>query len=129
MARICSYPGCTNTTHGRYCQRHEGTPVRADRNRGNSGERGYDHRWRKLRVAFIREWMREKGPYCAACGKMLTGGADTHVDHIRPHSGQGDPLFWDCSNLQCLHQWCHAEKTQWEARGVRGSQKLETDRN
>tara|TARA_R110002072_G_scaffold100778_4_gene222019 strand:- start:2084 stop:2302 length:219 start_codon:yes stop_codon:yes gene_type:complete len=36
---------------------------------------------------------------------------NAEVDHIIPHKGPSDPLFWDKANLQVLAKQCHSRKT------------------
>lgn len=71
--------------------------------RANAGERGYNHRWRVARVAFLREH-----PFCVHCLPLYV--AATVVDHIVPHRGD-QQLFWDKSNWQPLCKVCH---DQWK---------------
>jgi 5-methylcytosine-specific restriction protein A len=75
------------------------------RTRGTSTQRGYDRRWRKARLLFLREH-----PLCVEC---LAGGRTTaasHVDHVVPHRGN-QRLFWDAANWQALCARHHSEKT------------------
>jgi len=41
------------------------------------------------------------------CEKLGLTVAANVVDHIRKHSGPGDPLFWDRTNWQALCYRCH----------------------
>lgn len=74
-------------------------------------ERGYDHRWRKLRDAYIREH-----PLCQHCllKEIITPGWE--VDHIEPFQGLDDPRRLDWFNLQTLCRPCHATKTAGDQR-------------
>jgi 5-methylcytosine-specific restriction endonuclease McrA len=85
--------------------------------RPNTGQRGYDAKWQRYRLEFIRHWVQTHGPYCAACGGPIDFAKQTHVDHIDGHDGQDDPKFWSYSNLQVLHMGCHTSKTNRETKG------------
>lgn len=62
----------------------------------SSAERGYGHRWRQARRAFLTA-----NPLCVMCAKEGRTTPATVVDHIIPH--RGDPvLFWDRDNWQAL---------------------------
>lgn len=79
-----------------------------DAQRGTSAERGYDSRWRKARLAWLK-----KHPLCAACEKEGRVEPATDLDHIVPHKGDRQ-LFWDSSNWQGLCKACHSRKTATE---------------
>lgn len=100
----CRYPGCPKLCDkGNYCEDH--AAYSADRMRGSAAERGYDGKWQKARVQFLR-----KHPLCAHCREQGRLTPATVVDHIIPH--RGDPvLFWDESNWQPLCRDCHGVKT------------------
>lgn len=103
----CKHPGCPKLTVGNYCEEHE--PFRC-KERGSAYERGYDSRWRKARVRFLKA-----NPLCVKCngeGKVV---AATVVDHVIPHRGD-HVLFWDESNWQALCKGCHDTKTMTEDR-------------
>jgi 5-methylcytosine-specific restriction enzyme A len=93
------------TTNGR-CAKHRAP---ADRERGNSAERGYGSRWRLL-----REWVLAREPLCRACLAQGRAEPATDVDHIvaRSRGGSDGP-----SNLQALCASCHARKTASEDGG------------
>lgn len=98
--RPCNTPGCSAAATGTgYCKRH-----RRVSEYQRSGPSAYDYRWQRFRFLFIAA-----NPVCVACGHLATD-----VDHITPHRGQSDPLFWDVSNLQSLCKACHARKTRRE---------------
>ncbi len=90
-----------------YKPKHTARTFTAKPERQQSHERGYDHRWRKARAAFLRS-----NPTCAYCAAMtpprLT--AATVVDHATPH--KGDPeIFWDQSRWVSACRECHNRKT------------------
>ena len=97
---ICRYPGCGALVGGGggYCVRHSKS---YEKERGSAAERGYDARWRKARLSFLRD-----NPICNDCRDELA----TVVDHIIPHKGNLD-LFWDQENWQPLCKRCHDRKT------------------
>lgn len=66
----------------------------------NSYQRGYTHRWDRVRRLFLLA-----NPTCVKCGRL----ANT-VDHIRPHRGSR-ALFWDVTNWQPMCARCHSRKT------------------
>ena len=115
--RPCRHPGCPNLCDPGevYCKAHisESEPtVRAreyERFRGSAASRGYDSRWQKARLSFLRAH-----PLCAECAKAGRYTAATVVDHIIPHRGD-QKLFWDPDNWQSLCKYHHDQKT---ARGL-----------
>ncbi len=103
--RPCRYPGCPEfCEQGQvFCKDH--LMWSGDRLRGGSAERGYDARWRKARLLYLKQH-----PLCTACqaeGKIVPA---TVVDHIIPHRGD-QQLFWDQGNWQALCDRHHNEKT------------------
>jgi 5-methylcytosine-specific restriction protein A len=81
------------------------TSARPRERRGNSGERGYDRRWRKARSRFLA-----LNPLCAKCLAVGRTTAATVVDHVKPHRGD-KALFWDTTNWQALCTPHHNQKT------------------
>lgn len=85
--RIC--PCNVIVPNGERCrcqeQAHRERNARHDRRRPPARERGYDHEWRKARIAFLADH-----PHCGMAG--CTEPATT-VDHIIPHRGDR-ALFW-----------------------------------
>ena len=94
--------------------RPRGLKARTLDKRESASVRGYDRRWQRLRKAVLRDWVEKNGPYCGTCGTVLDFDRGTHVDHIKRHEGQTDPMFWKESNLQVLCRECHARKTRLE---------------
>jgi 5-methylcytosine-specific restriction protein A len=107
----CAHIGCPNLTRERYCDQHKQQVRRYDRERGTAAQRGYDSRWRKARLMFLR-----KHPLCVDCMKQGRVTPATDVDHIVPHRGNRE-LFWDESNWQALCHACHSRKTAREDGG------------
>jgi 5-methylcytosine-specific restriction protein A len=78
---------------------------RYDQQRGTSTQRGYDARWRRARLAYLREH-----PLCIACEREGRITPATIVDHIIPHRGDYE-LFWRQSNWAAMCKPCHDAKT------------------
>lgn len=109
--RSCKAPGCPNLTDHRsgYCNIHlKEVRKQYDDRRPSSSERGYDARWRKARVIYLR-----KHPLCAECEKQGKVVVATIVDHIQPHKGNQE-LFWNEANWEALCADCHNKKSSWE---------------
>jgi len=72
-----------------------------DQRRGSASSRGYNVRWRKARITFLK-----REPVCVCCTANGVVHPANTVDHIVPHRGDTS-LFWDTSNWQSLCSWCH----------------------
>jgi len=73
-------------------------------------ERGYDARWQRARLLFLR-----RNPLCVLHKMKGEIVPATVVDHKLPHKGDMR-LFWDVGNWQALCRACHTDKTgqgQW----------------
>lgn len=106
--RPCRHYGCPELTNDKsgYCEEHRRDNGDYDRYRGSPTERGYNYRWEKARVRFLKEH-----PLCVDCLKEGIYTPATQVDHIIPH--RGDPLlFWDEENWQPLCAHHHSKKTK-----------------
>ena len=79
---------------------------RRQQQRGNSSQRGYNHQWKKARLAFLKE-----NPLCVECQADGKTTAATVVDHIIPHRGDQE-LFWDANNWQPMCQHHQNAKTR-----------------
>lgn len=104
--RICGQPGCNELTHETYCEEHRTQRARHrehDASRGSSAERGYGHRWRKLRLMKLR-----RNPVCESQGCDQPA---TEVDHIIPKRDGGRDTM---ANLQSLCKRHHSQKTMRE---------------
>lgn len=105
----CRQPGCPELVDTGYCDRHKKQEQKQyDERRGSSTERGYDARWRRYRLMYLR-----RNPLCVMCedeGKLTPA---TVVDHITPHKGNYE-LFWDETNHQSLCAHHHNVKTAKE---------------
>lgn len=109
--RPCNHIGCNTLTRERYCDVHKRQSNDYDRYRGNSSQRGYDSKWRKARIAYLKEH-----PLCVECLKEGRVEPATVVDHIKPHRGD-KKLFWDKSNWQPFCKRHHDIKTAREDGG------------
>lgn len=100
----CAYPGCPEIVSGsQYCAKHSGLNVGDDRL--SASARGYDRRWRKIRLMYLRAH-----PLCEDIYGLHTNGpvAASDVDHIVPKRDGGTD---DEENLQGLCHVCHSKKT------------------
>lgn len=106
----CRGAGCfvTVARDVRYCPKCAPLYAKQD-SRVSSSRRGYDRKWRKIRLRILR---RDK--WCVACLKKGRRVPAKHVDHIIPKRA---PFFGtdDDANLQGLCHSCHSAKT---ARGL-----------
>lgn len=106
--RMCRC-GALVPDHGR-CPRCPSPMTIAERRRGSSTSRGYDARWRKLRLVILA-----RDDYqCLPCRTRGVTTAASEVDHIVPKpEGTDDP-----SNLQSICGTCHKQKTMRESVSV-----------
>lgn len=109
----CEQPGCKNWAepHSRTCLEHRLEKERKknlknSRWRGNSVERGYDHKWNKLSAYY-----RSLHPLCEHCMKQEKITDATMVDHKVPVVVAPERRL-DESNLQSLCWQCHHIKTK-----------------
>ncbi len=117
--RPCSAQQCPNLAEpgGRYCAEHRRERV-AEYNaqRGSAASRGYDARWRKLRLMQLKSF-----PVCAdpfgIHKQQHAIVAATDVDHIVAKRDGGEDTL---ENLQSLCHACHSRKTAQDTRWGRG---------
>ena len=83
-----------------------------DHDRGSSAKRGYDSKWRRARLAYLRDH-----PLCTYCEAEGMVTAATLIDHLYPHRWF-EGIFW------VRHWWvsccdaCHnGMKARIEAQG------------
>lgn len=95
---ICTEPGCPVEVVVGRCPAHR----RRD-HRPSAASRGYDHRWRILRAAYLRAH-----PTCVTCGAPATD-----VDHIDGRGPAGDNRW---TNLRALCHPCHSRRTAVDQR-------------
>jgi 5-methylcytosine-specific restriction protein A len=99
----CNHPGCPELTAERFCEQHRKEYIKFnDRHRESAHKRGYNGRWQKARMSFLK-----RNPLCVHCRRTTPA---TVVDHIRPHRGDKS-LFWDVDNWQPLCEHHHNIKT------------------
>lgn len=107
-ATPCSQPGCPELSHERFCPTH----AKAEDQRYRTYQRDpainkrYDHRWRKIRNAYIT-----RHPLCEHCQQDGCVTPAQEVDHIIPLENGGTH---DEANLQALCKSCHSSKTARE---------------
>ena len=117
--RPCLQRGCPELTRDGWCDEHRKARIkRYDAERGSAAKRNYGHRWRKVRLAYLR-----RHPLCVWCDADGRLTASTVVDHIVPHRGD-KRLFWNRKNWQALWKPCHDRKGaiqdgRWTPRGRR----------
>lgn len=115
--RGCSYPGCTAlVATGSRCPDHQRQAdqqrnQQIDAQRGTPAQRGYDARWRKIRLMHLRAH-----PLCVDCASRHLTVAATDVDHILPLAQGGTHA---AENLQSLCHSCHSRKTAAQSLGWR----------
>ncbi len=88
--------------------------TRSPDDRPSSARRGYDARWRKLRL-----WFLGRHPFCRVCEEHGVIEPATEADHIVPIRVGGARL--DVRNLQALCKSCHSRKTARECVEVGGT--------
>ena len=94
----------------------------ADTTRKSSSARGYDHRWRKYRLSYLR-----KHPLCTRCKAAGLIVPSTVVDHI-VKAKEKPELFWEPSNHAALCATCHSgDKQRQEKSGTQAYRGVSTD--
>jgi 5-methylcytosine-specific restriction enzyme A len=103
----CKAAGCGAViASGPYCSNHQPAGAVGDMDRRqSSARRGYDNRWRKLRLIVLAEQPVCADPYNRHRGQVVPS---LHVDHITPKREGGRDTR---ENLQGLCASCHSYKT------------------
>lgn len=102
----CNHPRCPELTTEAYCEQHKKqSRKQSDEQRGTAHERGYNARWRKARLMYLR-----RNPICVECEQEGIAKQAEVVDHIEPHKGDYDK-FWNRKNWQSLCKRHHDIKT------------------
>lgn len=83
--------------------------------RESTSAKGYGRKWQRFRQRVYRARARSGAVKCGICS-LVFGNESPHADHIIPVKGEGDPLFYDESNIQFLHAKCHGLKTKGDVR-------------
>lgn len=101
----CSYPGCPNLTHSRYCEAHASQANREynQYRRSPESNKTYGRRWHTIRDLYIH-----KHPLCENClahGRYVPA---EEVHHIKPITDGGTH---EDSNLRALCKPCHSAIT------------------
>lgn len=61
----CNHPGCPRLTRERFCPEHaREAAAESERTRETAAQRGYDHRWSKIRMMKLN-----RDPLCERCGR------------------------------------------------------------
>ena len=115
--RPCPHPGCSVLVARGRCEQHRTALNDAfNARRGSATKQGYNSKWQRARVAFLRDHPLCE---CAECGAgEIRATAATVVDHITPHRGDQE-LFWNQRNWQALSKRCHDRKTASEVHARR----------
>ena len=109
----CAYPGCIGLAaeSERYCSVHKPLmQLHEQDRRGNSAQRGYGARWRRLRLLVLAR--------DSVCRQPGCNELSTDVDHIVPRAEGGTDSM---SNLQGLCHAHHSAKTAKEDGGFGNS--------
>ena len=103
----CSQPGCGNLVESGRCEKHrKRNHQRYDETRGNSGDRGYDALWQKVRLMKL-----SMNPLCQMCEDEGRIVAAKLVHHIKPVENHPELRLY-ADNLMSLcvmhHEVIHA---------------------
>lgn len=102
--RQCRKQGCPHTVTGAtgYCDTHKGEPYRWEQERENSGQRGYDATWQRLRRRYLA-----LHPFCQDCRERGQVVEATLVHHVVPVLEDRTQRL-ETGNLRALCARCHA---------------------
>lgn len=117
---FCKWKGCDELASGRYCPQHtiEFSRQKSEDDkayeqfRGSASARGYDRRWRDVRIKYLRAH-----PICERCRDRGRIAAAQLVHHIHPINEGG--AKYDLKNMQALCNECHEAihgKDRWKPR-------------
>jgi 5-methylcytosine-specific restriction protein A len=99
----CSYPGCPEVTHDRYCDKHKTKASREydSYSRLPDHDKTYGYRWRLIRNRYI-----QKHPLCEECLKAGRFVPADEIHHILPPELGGSN---EDENLMALCKSCHTK--------------------
>lgn len=103
----CTRPGCAGIVRAGVCTvcgpRKAQRDANYDRERGSAASRGYDRRWQRLRLMYLRA-----NPFCADCttSQKTTQATEVHHKVAKRDGGQDE---WN--NLESLCKSCHSKRT------------------
>lgn len=103
----CRRPGCAGIVVGGVCSRcgplRRARDAAIDERRGTAAERGYDARWQRVRLMFLRAH-----PLCQDCAEQgrVTEATDVHHVVAKRLGGTDEE-----SNLRALCHSCHSKIT------------------
>ena len=108
MKLTCLKPRIATSVATRLTAHKPDTP---DAQRGTAHQRGYNAKWRKARLGWLR-----KHPLCVMCEKAGHVILADVVDHKVPHRGD-QKLFWSTDNWQslCYHHHNSAKQKEEKA--------------
>jgi 5-methylcytosine-specific restriction protein A len=113
LKTICNHPGCGTAVRDRYCDVHrqQAYDRPSEHRRGTAAQRGYDHRWRRL-----RDWHLRRQPLCEDClDDGIVNAENLEVDHLIPIDVRPDlRLAADNLRTRCRHH--HSIKTMDDKR-------------
>ena len=104
MLRACSFPGCPEVTRELYCTQHRDERIDL---RPSASRRGYNERWRRVRLRVLAE-----EPLCRRCA--AAGRVKPAMD---VHHRDGNVLNLSRDNLEPLCHECHSRETASTHRG------------
>ena len=100
----CTFPGCPALVKSGRCDKHKRQERRRwDDNRGNSGERGYNAQWYRLRAVKV-----SLNPLCEICLARGVFVPVAVVHHVEPISKRPD-LRLSLDNLLSVCLRCHSD--------------------
>lgn len=103
----CNRPGCAGLVRNGVCSacgpRRTHRNRQHDEQRGSAAHRGYDRRWRRVRLMQLRQY-----PLCTDCNAAGRVTAATEVHHIIAVRDGGTN---EQSNLLSLCKSCHSTRT------------------
>lgn len=112
----CQVAGCAGVVRpgDAACSLGHAVRARGDGGRASAWRRGYDARWKRVRVMWLR-----RHPLCVDLFGLHGNSpvAATDVDHVVPLADGGSD---DTTNLQSLCHSCHSRKTADDVARRRG---------